>query len=495
MVIKMKLSNATLTQLEQKVGRPTYPRGHLKQGIVHIGVGGFHRAHQAVYTERLLQAGGSEDWAICGLGLREADRAMQQVLSDQDYLYTLVELGTEGSKEVSVIGAITGFLFAPDNPAAVLEKLADPDVRIVSLTITEGGYNVDDNTGLFNKQHADIVHDLANPQRPRTVFGYLVEALAQRRARGTAPFTILSCDNLPHNGDVARKAILAYAALREPELCAWIEAQVSFPNSMVDRITPVTTPEQILLLNEEYGIEDRWPVVCEPFIQWVLEDNFCNGRPQWERVGVQFTQDVAPYETMKLRLLNAGHSAMAYLGYLAGYRYTHEVMADPCFALFIRDFMDKDVTPVLGEIAGIDIEAYKQTLIERFSNPQIADQLARLCLDGSSKFPKFLIPTIQQLLDERRDLERVALIIASWALYLRGRDESGQPHEIQDPMAQRLQQAVSNRERLTQDFLSLEDLFGTELLDSAGFVRAFDRAVDQLESRGVLSVLESLKTV
>ncbi len=491
----MKLGNLNLSQLDKQVSTPSYAREQLKQGIVHIGVGGFHRAHQAVYTERLLQQGSSQEWGICGVGLRDADRAMQTVLVDQDYLYTLVELGADGSNTLSVIGAINEFLFGPDDPIAVIEKLADPAVRIVSLTITEGGYNVDDHTGLFNGEHPDIIHDLQNPESPRTVFGYLIEALVRRRERGLAPFTVMSCDNLPHNGDVARKAILSYASLRNLELCGWIEEKVTFPNSMVDRITPITTPGHKQWLKQNQGIEDSWPVVCEPFIQWVLEDNFCNGRPAWERVGVQFTRDVEPYERMKLRLLNAGHSAMAYLGYLAGYRYTHEVMGDPRFSRFIRDFMDKDVTPLLGDVEGIDIEVYKQTLIERFSNPQVGDQLARLCMDGSSKIPKFLLPTIHQLLKEGRNLDRVALIIASWALYLRGQDEAGELYDIQDPMAQRLRQAAEDRTQLAQNFLNLQDLFGSELLDSDEFRQAFNHAQDRLQSLGVFSVLESLDSV
>lgn len=490
----MMLNSSTVLQLSEQVSCPNYLEDRLRHGIVHIGVGGFHRAHQAVYTDRLLQQNSSEGWAICGIGLRDADRAMQRVLSDQDFLYTLIELGHDGTNKLSVIGAINDFLFAPDNPEAVIEKLADPEVRIVSLTITEGGYNVDDNTGLFNHEQPDILHDLRNPQSPRTVFGFLTEALARRLERGIAPFTVMSCDNLPHNGDVTRKALLAFTTLRDPELSVWVDQHVTFPNSMVDRITPVTNESHKQWLKLAYDIEDKWPVVCEPFMQWVLEDNFCNGRPEWESAGVQFTQDVTPYEQMKIRLLNASHSAMAYLGYLSGYRYSHEVMADPRFAAFIRNFMDQDVTPVLGEIIGIDIEAYKQTLIERFSNRQMGDQLARLCLDGSSKIPKFLIPTIHELLQQGRSLDRVALIIASWARYLGGRDETGNSYEIQDPKAERLQSAVRDREQLSQRFLNLRDIFGDELVDSTEFVLAFESALDQLESCGVFAVLDSMST-
>ncbi|WP_299203792.1 mannitol dehydrogenase family protein [uncultured Amphritea sp.] len=483
----MKLNNSTLTQLDSRVHRPSYLRNMRKHGIVHIGVGGFHRSHEAVYTEQLLQKGDG-NWAICGVGLRESDRAMQQALAQQDYLYTLMELDHQQETKVSVIGAISNFLFAPDSPAAVLEKLADPDVRIASLTITEGGYNVDDNTGEFNLNNPDIIHDLNNPASPCTVFGYLCEALARRKARGIKPFTVMSCDNLPHNGQVARKALLAFAQQSDPELYDWINIHVSFPNSMVDRITPMTIPEHTQWLADNYDIEDRWPVICEPFMQWVLEDDFCNGRPDWDTVGVQLTQDVTPYELMKIRLLNASHSAMGYLGYLAGYRYTNDVMNDRRFVSFIRNFMNNDVTPVLGNIPGVDIEAYKDTLIQRFSNQKMADQLARLCMDGSGKIPKFLTPTIQQCLSQGLPLHRLAFIIAGWAAYLRSQAVDA----IQDPMAERLKVAVSQGSSISDAFLNLEDLFGSELIASDEFTQLFNTALTQIESQGVLDMLEAL---
>lgn len=489
----MNLNNSTLGQLNHEVSVPNYGRDKLKHGIVHIGVGGFHRSHQAVYTHRLLQEKGDTDWSICGVGLRAGDKAMQQVLSSQDHLYTLIELGPEGARAPTVIGSISDFLFAPDEQDAVIEKMASQEVKIVSLTITEGGYNVDDSTGRFNADHPDVCHDLENPQQPRSVFGYLTEALRRRRERNLPPFTVMSCDNLPENGKVARGALLAFANLRDPDLAAWIEAEVSFPGSMVDRITPGTGDQHRQWLRDQYDVEDGWPVICEPFCQWVLEDDFCNGRPEWEKVGVQFTDNVAPYERMKIRLLNASHSAMAYLGYLSGYRYTHEVMADERFSQFIRNFMDEDVTPVLGPISGIDIPAYKQTLIERFSNPQMGDQLARLCMDGSSKIPKFLVPTIESLVKGGHSLTRVALVVASWALYLRGEDERGEKHKVDDPVAGRLQAAVSNRASLSQEFLGMADIFGPILAGSRAFEDAFNAALDGLETHGVMATLESTR--
>lgn len=489
----MRLSNSSLGQLSPDVSVPNYGRAHLRHGIVHIGVGCFHRSHQAYYTHLLLQQNAGPDWAICGVGLREGNRTKQQILKAQDYLYTLIELGPEGARAPIVVGSISEFLFAPDDPDAVIEKMASPEVKIVSLTVTEGGYNVDDSTGRFNADHPDVRYDLENPQEPRSLFGYLTEALRRRRQRDVPPFTVMSCDNLPDNGKVTRGALLAFANLGDPELAKWIEAQVSFPSSMVDRITPSTSENNRRWLKDTYDLDDGWPVICEPFCQWVLEDDFCNGRPEWERVGVQFTDKVAPYERMKIRLLNASHSAMAYLGYLAGYRFTHEVMADERFRQFIQDFMDEDVTPVLGAIPGVDIPAYKLTLIERFSNPQMGDQLARLCMDGSSKIPKFLVPTVEGLVQGGYSLSRVALVIASWALYLRGEDERGDRHEIDDPLAQRLQAAVSDRASLMREFLGMTDLFGTTLAGSRVFADAFNAAFEELESRGVIATLESMQ--
>jgi mannitol 2-dehydrogenase len=492
-VILVKLNNDTIAQLGERITHPTYSRQDLRHGIVHIGVGGFHRAHEAVYTEHLLRQGGDLHWGICGIGLRESDRTMGQVLHEQDYLYSLMALGQAEQPSVEVIGAINHYLFAPDNPAAVVEKLAAADTRIVSLTITEGGYLLDDHSGEFDFSNADIVHDLAHPQSPRSVFGYLSAALARRRERGLPAFTLMSCDNLPHNGNKARHALLSFAARQDPALADWIAEHVSFPNSMVDRITPMTTAAHRQLLQDYAAIDDAWPVVCEPFIQWVMEDDFCNGRPAWETVGVQFTRDVAPYEQMKMRLLNASHSAMSYLGYLAGYRYSHEVMQDVRLSGFIRSFMDLDVTPTLGSIEGINLEQYKDTLIERFSNPRIGDQLSRLCMDGSSKIPKFILATLKQrLAEDDAPLERFALILASWALYLQRAQQPGTDYKVEDPLVDQLLAATAEPVGLSGRFLGLEEIFGPQLQHYAGFVTAFNAALQQLQQQGVAATLEQV---
>ncbi|MDP2146717.1 MAG: mannitol dehydrogenase family protein, partial [Pseudomonas sp.] len=337
--------------------------------------------------------------------------------------------------EVRVIGAISDMLLAQDGAQALIDKLASPQIRIVSLTITEGGYCIDDSNGEFMAHLPQIQHDLAHPDTPTTVFGFICAALTQRRAAGIPAFTVMSCDNLPHNGAVTRKALLAFAALRDADLHDWIQANVSFPNAMVDRITPMTSTAHRLQLHDEHGVDDAWPVVCEPFVQWVLEDKFVNGRPAWEQVGVQFTDDVTPYEEMKIGLLNGSHLALTYLGFLKGYRFVHETMNDPLFVAYMRAYMDLDVTPHLAPVPGIDLTEYKQTLVQRFSNQAIADQLERVCSDGSSKFPKFTVPTINRLIAEGRDTERAALVVAAWALYLQGVDENGVRYRIPDPRA------------------------------------------------------------
>ncbi|MBD9656899.1 mannitol dehydrogenase family protein [Pseudomonas sp. PDM12] len=488
----MKLNRKNLAALAPEVEVPVYDPSTLRQGIAHIGVGGFHRAHQAIYTEALLNRGEAREWGICGVGLRREDRAMQQALAAQDHLYTMLVLGDEPGLEVRVVGAINGMLLAEDSPAALIDKLADPAIRIVSLTITEGGYCIDDSTGEFMAHLPDIQHDLAHPQAPRSVFGFLCAALAKRRAAGTPAFTLMSCDNLPHNGAVTRKALLAFAHLADHELASWIDSHVSFPNAMVDRITPMTSDAHRAQLTERHGVEDAWPVVCEPFLQWVLEDKFVNGRPAWEKVGVQFTDDVTPYEEMKIKLLNGSHLALTYLGFLKGYRYVHETMNDPLFRRYVRTFMDLDVTPQLAAVPGIDLEGYKDTLIERFSNQAIADQLERVCSDGSSKFPKFIVPTLNRLIEDGRPLERAALVVAAWALYLKGVDETGASYRIPDPRAEFCQALVADDDQVRERVLGVEVIFGNAIPQSAAFVTAFELCYDSLRKIGVTRTLQTL---
>ncbi|VVN08656.1 Polyol:NADP oxidoreductase [Pseudomonas fluorescens] len=486
----MKLNKPNLHHLAPEVMLPAYTLSEIRQGIAHIGVGGFHRAHQAWYTDALMNTGEGLDWAICGVGLRAEDRRARDDLREQDYLFTLFELGDSEDTEVRVIGAIRDMLLAEDGAQALIDKLASPEIRIVSLTITEGGYCIDDSNGEFMAHLPQIQHDLAHPDQPETVFGFLCAALTKRRTAGTPAFTLMSCDNLPHNGAVTRKALLAFAALRDPALRDWIDSNVSFPNAMVDRITPMTSTQHRLQLADKHALDDAWPVVCEPFVQWVLEDAFVNGRPAWEKVGVQFTDDVTPYEEMKIKLLNGSHLALTYLGFLKGYRFVHETMNDPLFVRYMRAYMDLDVTPQLSPVPGIDLTEYKNTLVARFSNQAIADQLERVCSDGSSKFPKFTVPTINRLIAEGRDTRRAALVVAAWALYLKGVDENGVTYTVPDPRAAFCQAMVADDALITQRLLQVEEIFGTIIPQSAEFIAAFEWCCNSLRDVGVTQTLE-----
>lgn len=492
----VKLSVDTLEDLAPQVKLPAYQTDKTVEGIVHIGVGGFHRAHQAFYTDALMNQGKALDWAICGAGLRREDRKARDDLAAQDFLFTLFELGDTPDTEVRVIGSMKQMLLAEDSPEALIAKLAEATVRIVSLTITEGGYCIDDSTGEFMAHLPQIQHDLAHPQAPTTVFGFLCAALQRRRKAGLKPFTVMSCDNLPHNGQVARKALLAFAEragdLYGEGLASWIADTVSFPNAMVDRITPMTSDAHRQLLLDKHGVDDHWPVVCEPFVQWVLEDKFGDGRPAWEDVGVQFTDDVTPYEEMKIKLLNGSHLALTYLGALKGYRFVHDTMNDPLFVEYIQTYMDRDVTPQLAPVPGIDLTAYKAKLIERFSNQAIADQLERVCSDGSSKFPKFTVPTINALITDGAELDRAALVVAAWAVYLNGTDETGARYRMLDPRLAFCQGLVASEGGLTARLLGVDEIFGKQIPQSAAFVEAFERQLHNLRTLGVTGTLKAL---
>jgi mannitol 2-dehydrogenase len=488
------LSDKTLGDLDEKVGKPAYDRSRLTTGIVHFGVGGFHRAHQAMYLDTLMNQGEALDWALCGVGALPHDRRIIETLAGQDGLYTLVVKHPDGHREARVIGSIAEVLFAPDNPRAVVDKLADEGTRIASLTITEGGYLVNQVTGEFDAAdpsiQADLKADLDNGDAPTTVFGYLTAALSQRRREGRPPFTVMSCDNLPDNGDVAKRMICAFARLKDPALADWMQAEVAFPNCMVDRITPVTAPEDIERLGEELGVADGWPVVCEPFTQWVLEDHFGQGRPPFEDAGVQLVDDVVPYELMKLRLLNASHQALCYLGYLAGYRYAHEVAQDPLFARFLLAYMQREGSPTLQPVPGVDLDAYRHELVERFANPEIRDTLARLCAESSDRIPKWLVPVIRANLAAGGEVALSALVVASWARYAEGVDEHGSPIQVVDRLKERVMAAAARQQDDPLAFVRDRDLFG-DLVDDERFTTAYTAALDRLHTDGARSTLEA----
>ena len=485
------LSRQTLGQLDSRIAVPNYDRGAVTPGIVHFGVGGFHRAHQAMYLDALMNRGEALEWGIVGVGVMPGDRRMQEALAAQDYLYTLVTKHPDGHYEPRVIGSIIGYLFAPDDPEAVIERMADPATRIVSLTVTEGGYNFHHVTGEYDLTNAQVRHDLEHPQAPQTTFGLIVEALRRRHERGVAPFTVMSCDNIQGNGEVAHRMFTAHARALDSELGAWVEREVSFPNSMVDRITPVTTPADIDELKRRFAIEDRWPVVCEPFTQWVLEDHFTLGRPAFETVDVQVVDDVMPYELMKLRLLNASHQALTYFGYLAGYRYAHEVCQDPLFVDFLLDYMNIEATPTLRPVPGVDLDAYKRTLIERFANPEIKDTLARLCAESSDRIPKWLLPVIREQLARDGDIRRSAAVVASWARYAEGADEQGRPIEIVDRLRDSLIAIAQNNRQQPSAFIENRQLFG-DLADDERFRQAYLEALERLHAHGARATVGAL---
>ena len=473
---------------------PGYDRSRVRTAIVHFGVGGFHRAHEAMYLDRLMagDAGGEAlDWGICGVGVMPFDLKMRDVLQAQDGLYVLVEKDPEGGWDPRVIGSLTEYLYAPDDPEAVLEKLADPATRIVSLTVTEGGYNVHPVTGEFDAGNPAIQADLTGDAPPATTFGLITEALVRRRERGIEPFTVMSCDNIQGNGHVAAKMFTAYARLRDPELGEWMAANVAFPNSMVDRITPVTTDEDREQVATRYGIADGWPVVCEPFTQWVLEDRFTLGRPALEQVGVQVVADVEPYELMKLRLLNASHQALCYFGYLAGYRLVHDVTQDRLFADFLLAYMETEATPTLAPVPGVDLAAYRHQLIERFSNAAVRDTVARLCAESSDRIPKWLLPVIRENLAAGRDVRHAAAVVASWARYAEGVDEQGEPIEVVDRLAEQLTARARTQRDDSLAFVENRELFG-DLADEPGFTEPYLAALESLHTHGARATLESL---
>jgi mannitol 2-dehydrogenase len=487
----LPLNARNLSSLPEDLPVPSYDRSRLRTGIVHFGVGGFHRAHEAMYLDRLMSDGLASDWAICGVGVMPADRRMQQVMDAQDGLYTLVVKAPDGTMEARVIGSIREYLFAPDDPEAVIEKMADPEVRIVSLTVTEGGYNFNAVTGEFVADNPDVQHDLRPGAAPTTTFGLITAALERRRDRGVPPFTIMSCDNIQGNGHAARRSFVAFATLKDPELGKYVEQGVDFPNSMVDRITPVTTDDDRDEVRKRFGVDDAWPVVCEPFTQWTLEDTFTLGRPPFEEAGVQVVADVEPYELMKLRLLNASHQALCYFGYLAGYRLVHEVAQDPLFAAFLLSYMDREATPTLEPVPGIDLDEYKHQLIDRFSNAQVKDTVARLCAESSDRIPKWLLPVIRHNLETGGEILRSTAVVASWARYAEGVDERGNPIEVVDRLRDTLIAAAGKQADDPLAFIRNRDLFG-DLIDNERFVSTYRSVLSSLHTKGARATLEDL---
>jgi mannitol 2-dehydrogenase len=482
-----KLSLATLKDLSSDVAAPAYRRDELKAGILHFGVGNFHRAHQAVYLDDLFNAGLDHDWALVGAGVFEGEKKGRDILAAQDWLTTVVEQDS-GHMQARVTGAMIDFL-VPGDAAAIIARLADPAIRIVSTTITEGGYFIDPASGHFNPDHPDIVADARNPDQPKTVFGLILAGLKVRRGNGTAPFTVMCCDNIPHNGHVTRDAVVGLARLSDRGFANWIEDTVAFPNAMVDRITPATTEREREIARGQFGVEDGWPVFCEPFRQWVLEDRFPAGRPALEKVGVQFVEDVAPFELMKIRILNGGHAVIAYPAGLMDVHFVHEAMEHPLVRAFLAKIEREEIVPTVPPVPGVVLEEYYQLIERRFSNPKIGDTVRRLCLDGSNRQPKFIIPTIADRLKAGAGITGLALESALWCRYCYGTTDTGKAIEPNDPNWDRMQATARAAKDDPSAWLAMEDIYG-EVGRSPVFAAAFAEALSALWSQGTAATLQ-----
>ena len=480
------LARATLSALPPAITRPAYDPAAVRAGIVHLGLGGFHRAHMARYLHELMTIDpAAREWGILGVGLMPGDRRMIEALAPQDGLYALVE--RDGPDErVAVIGSLAGVHFAGDTTQALLAAVDDPAIRILSLTVTENGYCLDPATKRLNPDHPLVRADLADPSLPRSAIGVIVEGLRRRRTVGRPAPTLLSCDNIQHNGAVLRDAVLAHAALSDDALAAWIEANASFPSTMVDRITPVTTPADIDALARRHGLADNWPVVCETFSQWVIEDRFPEGRPAFERVGAQFVDDVAPYEFMKLRLLNASHLAVSGLGRLAGRVTIEEAMADPRIAGVMRAMMDRETGPTVPPVPGIDLDDYKRTLMRRFANPAIRDTVDRVNDDAPLNL---LVDPIRDRLAGGGDITFLALALAAWLRRVRGEDDRGEPIALRHPMAEALRARAVEGGPDPAPLLGIRPLFG-DLGDDPRLVAAVREWLGRLYRDGIEATLD-----
>jgi len=482
----MKLSLSTLDRLPQGVARPAYRRSDLKAGILHFGVGNFHRAHQAVYLDELFNAGKAHDWAIVGTGVLDAERKARAVLAAQDWLTTVVEQDA-GHRTARVTGAMTDFV-TPGDTASILARLADPAIRIVSMTVTEGGYFIDPASGRFSPDDPAIRADAAAPRAPRTVFGLILEGLRKRKAAGIAPFTVMSCDNLPGNGHVTEDAVAGLAALVDHDLSDWVRSEVAFPNGMVDRITPATGDRERGLVRDGFGVEDGWPVFCEPFRQWVLEDRFPAGRPALEEAGVTFVTDVAPWELMKIRILNGGHAAIAYPAALMDIHFVHEAMEEPLVRGFLEKLEREEILPIVPPVPGTNLAAYLDLIVRRFSNPTIGDTIPRLCQDGSNRQPKFILPSAADRMKAGESVTGLSLVSALWCRYCTGVSDSGRAIPPNDAGAARLKEAALRAQDDPAAFLALGDIFG-ETGASPVFAAAFGRNLAALRDGGTRQTL------
>lgn len=490
-----RLNKNLLSHLPKDIALPKYDRAHLVPGIVHLGIGAFHRAHQAFYTEAVLnQFGGN--WGIIGSSLRSA--SVRDQLVPQDCLYTLVERSGDGEK-LQIIGAVTDTLVGPENPAALVAAMAQPNIKIVSLTVTEKGYCHDPASGNLNENHPDITHDLQNLEKPVSAIGFIVAALKQRFENKQKAFTALSCDNLPNNGEVLEKVVLQFAQKISPALADWIKTNATFPSTMIDRIVPATTDddrhdiEARLAINGE-SVRDEGMVVCEPFSQWVVEDKFADGRPEWEKVGVLLVEDVRVFEKIKLRLLNGAHSTMAYTGYLSGFHYISEVMEQPAFVNLVKTYMAREAGETINAPAGFDIEAYKQQLRDRFSNKALKHRTWQIAMDGSQKLPQRLLETLREQLAGNGHIDIVCLGVAAWIRYVSGIDEKGNAIEVSDPLAKELRAACDanqgNPAGMVNAVVGIQKVFGVDLINEGRFIQTTTQWLERFYKKGVLASVQ-----
>jgi fructuronate reductase/mannitol 2-dehydrogenase len=485
MIRARRLSDRTLARHAGSVSVPTYDRHALVPSVVHMSVGSFHRSHQAMYFDALAEQGITNAWGLVGVGLRRPE--MRAALAAQDGLYTVVARGVDGD-EARVVGVIGRYLFAPEDRAAVVDALADARTRVVTLTITRNGYKVDPATGHFASDDADVLADLATPTQPRSALGFLVEALDRRRRAGLPPFTVLSCDNAPDNGTLTRRAVCSFARLRDPALADWIADHGAFPSSMVDRITPQTTDEDREMVARQFGIRDRWPVITEPFSQWVVEDRFSDGRPPLDAVGVRFVDDVRPYALVKTRMLNGSHCALGPLGYLAGHRTTDGAVSDRVFRHYLRRMMADEIAPILPPPAGLDLERYRESVLRRLANATLADPLARLCRNGSVKVPQHIVSSIVEIRARGGAHPLLTMAVAGWLRYLRGTDENGEPVPIEDPAAERLQVLARAGGTDPRGLLAEPELFGP-LGEDEAFADELEEALVRMQRVGTREAL------
>jgi fructuronate reductase len=484
-----RLNKSLLNNLPKDVILPKYNRDKLVPGIIHLGIGAFHRAHQAFYTEAVLnQFGGN--WGIIGCSLRSAN--VRDQLVPQDCLYTLVEKSSN-SEKLQMIGAVIDTLVGPENPAALVSAMSQSSIKIISLTVTEKGYCHDPATGNLNLQHPDIIHDLQNINRPVSAIGFIVAALKNRFEKQQEAFTIISCDNLPNNGEVLEKVVLQFSEKLSTDLAKWIKSHAAFPCTMIDRIVPATTDDDRRDIETRLGLRDEAMVVCEPFSQWVIEDKFAGERPEWDRVGVLIVKNVRAFEKIKLRLLNGAHSTMAYCGYLSGFQYISEVMEEPAFVNLIKTYMAREAGETLSAPDGFDIEAYKQQLRDRFSNKSLKHRTWQIAMDGSQKLPQRLLETLREQLKANGHIDILCLGVAAWIRYVSGVDEKGAAIEVSDPLAKELRAACDANQgdpsAMVRAIVGIQKIFGNDLIHESVFIEITSNWLESFYTKGVLQTV------